>query len=198
MELFGKNFQEKDFPSAKAIRQNILRLCGRLSKLKKEKNCSSKDEKIQRFLQEEYCLPQVFISSGKVHKVPAAVSLPCFDEVLQTASVKLCRDLTKIQLENESKAKKLTQLRNKMYSMHRNTAKKIARKEKTITLQAKEIAENRSAIEHLQDKLISLEPKIESLQKEKECLRHRAVYWKRRASQLKSSYELKILLNKKS
>ena len=43
------------------------------------------------------------------------------------------------------------QLRNKVYSMHRNTAKKIARKEKTITLQAKEVAENRSAIKHLQD-----------------------------------------------
>ena len=38
-----------------------------------------------------------------------------------------------------------------------------------------------------------MEPKIESLQKEKECLRHRAVYWKRRASQLKSSYEDQIV-----
>ena len=48
--------------------------------------------KIQRFLQEEYCLQQVFINIGKVHKVP--VSPPCFDKVLQTASVELCRDLS--------------------------------------------------------------------------------------------------------
>ena len=66
--------------------------------------------------------------------------------------------------------------------MHRNTTKKIAQKEKTITLQAKEIAENKSAIEHLHVKLTSLEPKIEKLQKE----RHRAANWKQRASQMKS------------
>ena len=189
--LFGKRFQEKDFPSAKAIRQNVLRLCARLSKLKKERNCLSKGEKIQRFFQEEYCLPQAFISNGEVHKVSA--SLPCFDKVLQAANVELCRDLTKMQLENESKEEKLTQLRHKMYSMHRNTARKIARKEKTITLQAKENAEKKRAIEYLHVKLTSLEPKIEYLQKERECLRHRAAYWKRMASQLKSSYEDQIV-----
>ena len=74
-----------------------------------------------------------------------------------------------------------------MYSMHQNTSKKIARKEKIITLQAKEIAVNKSAIEHLQVKLTSLEPKIENLQREGKCSRFRAAYWKQRASQLNSS-----------
>ena len=72
----------------------------------------------------------LFISNGEVHKVSA--SLPCFDKVLQAANIELCRDLTKMQLENESKEEKLTQLRHKMYSMHRNTVKMIAQKEKTI------------------------------------------------------------------
>lgn len=44
-----------------------------------------------RFLPEEFCLPQVFISNGEVHKVFA--SLPCFDKVLQAANIELCRDL---------------------------------------------------------------------------------------------------------
>ena len=79
----------------------------------------------------------MFISNGEVHKVSA--SLPCYDKVLQAVNVELCRDLTKMQLENESKAEKLNQFRHKMYSKHQNTAKKIARKEKTITLQAKEL-----------------------------------------------------------
>ena len=38
-----------------------------------------------------------------------------------------------------------------------------------------------------------MEPKIEYLQKERECLRHRAAYWKRMTSQLKSSYEDQIV-----
>ena len=80
-----------------------------------------------------------------------------------------------------------------MYSKHQNTTKKIARKEKTITLQAKEIAENKSAIKHLQVKLTSLEPKIENLKKERESLRHKAAYRKRRASQMKSSYQDQIV-----
>ena len=164
--LFGKRFQEKDFPSAQAIRQSVLRVYGRLSKLKKEKNSLSKSERIERFLKEEYCLPQVFISNGKVHNVSA--TLPCCDKVLQAVNAELCRDLTKIQLENESKEEKLAQLWHKMYSMHRNTAKKVARKEKTIALQDKQIMEQKSAMEHLHVKITHLEPQIEHLQKERE------------------------------
>ena len=70
----------------------------------------------------------------------------------------------------------------------------MLRKRKPLyTLQENEIAEKKRAIEHLYVKLTSLEPKIEYLQKERECLRHRAAYWKRMASQLKSSYEDQIV-----
>ena len=135
--LFGEKCPKKYFPSAKAIRQSVLRLYARLSKLKKERNCPSKDEKIQNFLQEEYCLPQVFISKGKVHKVPN--TLPHCNEVLQAVNVDLYRDLTKIQLENESKTEKLMQLQHKMYSMHRNTAKKSLAKRRPLPFRQRKL-----------------------------------------------------------
>ena len=74
-----------------------------LSYIKKERNCLSKDEKIQRFYRKNIVCHKCSFSYGKIHKAP--VTLPCFEKVLQTASVELCRDLTKVKLENESKAK---------------------------------------------------------------------------------------------
>ncbi len=59
----------KNPPTVKALRQSVIRLS---SRLRKERNSDSKDSLIGSFLEEEYCLPKVFVSRGKLVK-PLAV-----------------------------------------------------------------------------------------------------------------------------
>ena len=50
------------------------------------------------------------------------------------------------------------QLRQKMYALHRNNAKKFLRKENTIALQANKISEQVTTLKSLSDELSSLKP----------------------------------------
>ena len=198
--LCGERCPKEEFPTVKAIRQSVLRLYARLSRLKKSKT-ESRDQNVATFLKEEYCLPSVFVVHNKVHKPSSEVMQPGFsndevqpgisdgDEVLQAVNVDLCRELTKLQLENQSlKATEdqLKKTRQKMYSLHRNTTKKLQRREKVITTQAKDISEKKKAVEHLQHKVSHLEPQVEQLQQDKDRIRHRAKYWQQRCDELKA------------
>ena len=86
LELFGKNFQEKDFPSAKAIRQNILRLCGRLSKLKKEKTAHLRMKKFRDFYRKNIACHKYSLVVEKFIKYPQLfpyhVLMKCFKQLV--------------------------------------------------------------------------------------------------------------------
>ena len=90
-------------------------------------------------MKEEYCLPHVFAARNKVCKPSSEVMQPGVlndemqpdisnsDEVLQAVNVDLCRELTKLQLENQSlkdTEDQLMKTHQKMYSKQRNTTKK--------------------------------------------------------------------------
>ena len=64
--LMGYNWPVKNFPTSKALRQSVIRLFSRLTKLKKEHNSQVKDALIRGFLCESYCLPK-FMVHGKLH-----------------------------------------------------------------------------------------------------------------------------------
>ena len=78
------------------------------------------------------------------------------DEILQAVNVDLCRELTKLQLENQSlmdTEDQLMKTRQKMYSKQRNTTKKLQWRETVTTAQLKDISEKKKALEHLQHKV---------------------------------------------
>ena len=68
----------------KVIRQSVLQLCPRLSRLKKEQN--SKHQMITDFLNGDYYLPREFVTYYTVHKT---CDISNSDGVLQEVSVNL-------------------------------------------------------------------------------------------------------------
>ena len=106
IELCGAHHVTEDFPSASAICQSVLRISAKICKLKKERNSPSKFERIQAFLQDEYCLPEIcdriadaaaeFITEDK------PMYMTC-DNILQDINVELCRNLTQSKLDKKSR-----------------------------------------------------------------------------------------------
>ena len=195
--LLGERCPKEEFPTVKAIRQSILRLHARLSKIKKGLNSQSREKKIADFFNEEYHLPVIFVDRrGNVHKSNRVASTTG-DEVLKSVNVDLCTELKKLELENLSlrtTEEQLTDTRQKMYSVQRNATKKLRRREETIDVQAKAIVEKSKELDQLHRKVVQLEPQVEKLRQERDRIHHRAAYWKQRCNDLKCSHEEQELL----
>ena len=161
--LLGERCPKEEFPTVKAIRQTILRLHARLSKIKKGLNSRSKEKKIADFFNDEYHLPVIFVDRrGNVHK-SNRVDSTSGDEVLKAVNVDLCTELKKLEMENQSlrtTEEQLTDTRQKMYS--RNATKKLRHREETIDVQAKAIIEKSKELDQLHRKVGQLEPQVES------------------------------------
>ena len=146
--LFGERCPKEDFPTVKAIRQSVLRLCAKLCKLQKRHASESSKDVTTEFLQGEYCLPCVFVSGNTVHKVQ---NIAKSDEALQAVNVDLCKELAELKLENESLKASEEQLakRAKKCTLHRNTSKMLQRREKALAAQVdiSEMVEQQRKIE---------------------------------------------------
>ena len=77
--------------------------------------------------------------------------------------------------------------REKMYATQRNTNKKLVRRDKAILEQAEQIDKQKVELDKLQRKFKQMESHIQLLKRDKERLRHKAVYWKTRTNETRSS-----------
>ena len=126
--LFCEKWPGQSPPTVESIRQSVIRLDARYSKLKKQRTCAEKDRVLSAFLGEEYSLPRVFMVKGKLKCAqPSQAVKPTYEnETLQAVNVDLCKELAKLELENDSlkdTEESVVKLRERMYAMHRNATK---------------------------------------------------------------------------
>ena len=194
--LFCEKWPSQTPPTVKSIRQSVVRLNARYSKLKKQRTSAGKHHLLSLFLGEEYSLPRVFMFKGKLMCTQLSQSVkPTYEnETLQAVNEDLCKELAELKLENDSlkdAEESVVKLRQKLHVMHRNATKKLKRRDETISQQVKSIDQQKKESVTLQRKITQLEPQLQKLKRDKDKLRHRADYWKAQVQQLKSSYEEK-------
>ena len=146
------------FPTIKSLRQSVLRLSSRLNKLKKMPSSDEKSRILTDFFNTEYDLPHVFAARGKV------VVSHSSDE----SSCSSCAELR----DSVDKSRK------KAYAIHRNTQKRLKRREAVIKQQDTQLQESKQLIEGLQKKYLKTEEQVSLLKAKTDRLRHRASYWK--------------------
>ena len=178
------------------------RVLARMSKLKKLPTSSEKDQRIFDFLNEEYSLPVIFRAKGKLHicsqlsELHAENRLPSDNdselELFKAVNEDLCREIVKLEVENESlkdSESGIKSLRERVYSLHRNTNKKLGRRDNAISEQSERIDKQKFELDKLYKKVTQMESQLKQLNKDKERLRHKAEYWRTKSYQLKSSSE---------
>ena len=81
----------------------------------------------------------------------------------------------------------LKYLLERMYSLHRNTNKKLVRRDKAISEQAERLDKQKMELDKLQMKFTQMQSHVQQLKKDKDQLRHKANYWRTKTNQMKSS-----------
>ena len=198
--LLGDNWPQTDFPTIKAVRQSVVRLSYKFNKLKKMPCSEIKDATISSFLDEPYCLPRLFRSHGKLVTLsssPSSSASSCCveTETLMSVNKALCRELSALNIEVDSlrgTKKKLAEVRENMYAVHRNGTKKLKRRDCLIEKQTKEVCDGKKMIHSLQQKVAQTEAQVTSLKKQLDKIRHRASYWKSKCSELKRLSDDKV------
>ena len=148
--LLGDRWPQTNFPTIKSIRQCVLRLNSKLTNIKKFPSSDKKDAMLSKFFNEEYTLPRVFVSHGEL-----TVHTPSDD----SSSCSSCAENKVLKSVNASLSRRICESRHKMYSAHRNSLKKLKRREQVIEQQRKEV----SKIDSLQKKVEKAEDQIGTL-----------------------------------
>lgn len=204
--LYGDKWPSSNPPSIKAITQSIKRLLAKMDKLKKLSNSTDKQQKISCLLNEQYSLPHVLIA-GKLCKVDLSSDFQSDEnysadsshndeeiETLKAINQELTRELMQLKVTSElskesSPDPNLKYLRERMYSLHRNTNKKLVRRDKAISEQAERLDKQKMELDKLQMKFTQMQSHVQQLKKDKDQLRHKANYWRTKTNQMKSSSE---------
>ncbi len=186
-------------PSVKAVRQSIIRLSSKLVKLKKGPNSKIKDGLVKVFLDEAYSLPK----SLKVCTYTTSSSSSCSSqsysardmerEALKHVNLQLCKELAELEMKLDLSDKKLLKLKHSLYAKHRNTTKKVRRRDREIIQRKKEALEEKRCILQLQKKLADKELQVNRLKHSIDRLRHRQIYWKAKHDTLKESSEDEVI-----
>lgn len=187
--LLGDKWPQSDFPTIKAVRQSVIRLNSKLSKLKKIPRSQEKDCSLSMFLNGPYCLPKVFVSHhGKIITPSSSSSSSCSssteNEVLRSVNEKLCEKLSALKCERDVLKESTKESRQKMYALHRNGTKKLKRRDNVIQQQLKQVNDAKKMIKDLERKVTRTEVQVHSLKVKIDRIRHRASYWKLKCSQL--------------
>lgn len=187
--LLGEKWPSDQPPSIKAITQSVKRVLIRKEKLNKLSTSPEKERKIADFLSEEYSLPQQFIARDKLSDSTSESETA---GVLKGVNEDLCREIAQLKLENElhkDAEDSIKVLREKMYSLHRNTNKKLGRRDNAISEQSERIDKQKMELQRLHNKVTQMESQLQQLRRDKERYRHKAEYWRSKTYQVKSSSE---------
>ena len=170
-KLFGRRWPEQA-PTPQAITRSVKRLLERLHKMKKQPTSSNeRGNNLADLLQQEFTLPVVGICKGVV---------------VHFSPVKKLHEVSKETQE----------LRQKMYSITRNTNKRLKRREATIAKQQACIDIQHEKIEMYEKKLQGTEGQLSKLRANLNRVNHRAAYWRARVDDFKgkkSAKEAKLL-----
>ena len=173
---------KKTFPTVNSIRQSVLRVSAKLAKLKKMSCGENKAAALSAFFDEPYRLPSLFVGHTHIKKSPSSSSTgscsSCSDlENTKLTNVKLCKELVELKAKTNTLCvvdRKLQETRKKLYSLHRNTRKKLDRRDH-------EIIEGKELVHDLQHRVSLSESQVSKLKLKLDRLRHREVYWKAKA-----------------
>ena len=189
------------FPSAKALRQSVIRLSSRLTKFRKEPNSAVKDALIKSFLAEDYSLSKYLVrgklssSSNSSSSCTCCQDLESEKEILLSQKNDLLSEISAKNKVSDYSRKKVKVSQHKLYSMHRNHRKKILRRDEEIKSRNLEVKEKSKLIIHLEKRMVEAEIQIEDLKKRIDRIRHRVTYWKEKYSNLSMlNEELQIKL----
>jgi E1A/CREB-binding protein len=205
VRLYGDAWPKDNPPTVKAITLSVRRLLARKDKLKKLRSSIEKDQRISEFMDESYALPAIFQVKQEIHKCSTVDSTSSGDAYLlsydssseleflkSVCNGDLSQQLTRLKIESESlrgNDNSIKVLREKMYFLHRNTKKKLGRRDKAISEQTDRIDKQKSDLDKLYKKVSQMESQVQQLKKDKDRLRHRVVYWWTKSHFLKSSSE---------
>ena len=170
---------QDDFPTVNSVRQSVLRLSAKLSKMKKMPSSENKEIVLSTFLNEPYRLPSLFVkqeplASARQRSSSTSSCSSCADyEDVKRANMKLCQEVSDLKIKSDLLSdtdKKLKDTRKKLYSLHRNTKKKLDRRDREVEL-----------VKELQQTVRVGERQITKLKADVDRLRHRAAYWQGKA-----------------
>ena len=176
--LYGDKWPSDNPPSVKAVTQSIKRLLAKLDKLKKLPNSIDKQQKISCLLNEQFSLPHIFESSELQSVEELSPDSSEGIVALRTINKKLGCQLAELKRCEPAVDPNLKLLREKMYSLQRNTNKKLGDRDKAISEQAERIDKQKLGLDKLQRKITQMGSHIQQLKKDKERLRHKAVHSK--------------------
>ena len=185
--LMGHKWPIDKFPSAKALRQSVIRLSNRLTRFRKEPNSVVKDALLKSFFSEAYTLPK------HVDGKSSNSSLESENELLKSRNTYLVSEISEKNKIIEKSRQKVKESQHKLYSLHRNNRKKILRRHEEIKSKKQEVAEKSKLAIHLEKKLVEADIQIQDLKKKMDRIRHRVTYWKEKYSNLNTlSEELQL------
>ena len=147
-------------------------------------------------LNEPYSLPQIFTVRGQVRRLSqsenelsAVDSSDCETHKAVDKALTCELAVTSEQPKESAASDPMKLLREKMYAIQRNTNKKLVRRDKAILEQAEQIDKQKVELDKLQRKFTQMESRIQLLKRDKERFRHKAVYWRTRTNETRSSSE---------
>jgi len=160
-----------------------------------------KDALIKGFLYENYCQPKYMIhgklhtlSSSSTNDISNSTSSSCSELASDNELLKSKNTQLLLQIETHSKTikearEKCKESKQKLYSVYRNTRKKVLRREEQLKNKKMELTEKCTLVNRLEKKLIEAEITIENLKKNIDRVRHRVSYWKAKYNNLQKSSE---------
>ena len=145
-----------EFPTAKALRQSVIRLSSRLTKFRKESNSVVKDALIKSFLAEKFSLPK-YMAYGKLcNSSTSSSSCDCCqgiqseNEALKSHNTYLLSEISTRNEEINKSRRKVKESQYKLYSLHRNSRKKIMRRDQEIKSKKQEVTEKTKLVVNLE------------------------------------------------
>lgn len=166
-DLFGVKWPPNEAPTLPAIVKSIERLRAQLMNLKKHHTSIQKDQLIAEFLQQNFVLPKLGLSHGRViHFSPAKNS--------------------KVRPEQYKELKK------KIYSINRNANKRLKRREAVIEQQKVQLHSQALVVKDYEKKLMRATSQLSDLRSKLNRVNHRASYWKARVHNVKNQSSAKM------
>ena len=166
--LMGYKWPIVEFPTAKALRQSVIRLSNRLTKFRKEPNSVVKDALIKSFFCRKICLPK-YVVHGKLCSSSTSSSSCDYCEDIQSENESLkshnAHLISEISMRNEEvkeNRRKVKESQYKLYSLHRNSRKKIMRRDQEIKSKKQEVTEKSKLIVDLEKKLVEVDIKFKA------------------------------------
>ena len=197
-DMYGDSWPDIP-PTIQALKRSVIRLRGRLSTLKKQRNSAIKDTEIQKFLQSTFQLPSLALQHGRVVQFSPPRKRPT-----ATSSAFGANPAT-VTLQSGNDAKEMNKVKKQMYAITRNANKRLKRREVLIDQLKETIRNQKETIKRFEEYADSTKKKLSFLRSKLDRVNHKATYWRGKLDTVTKdsskkrkelSYEAKLLKEK--